>query len=289
MDPPPAPRLSGQGLTWPPTPTAPTTGRPSCSSTAAARPATPGAAPPACSATRAGGRPPSTCGATATATGPPSDGELQPRRLRRRRPGRGAPRSRRPPALVGASLGGLSSLVAIAEAPAGDHGGPGLVLVDVAPRLEQEGIDRIADFMLGHLDGFADLETVADAVAAYNPHRPDRRTCPACARTSASATTAAGTGTGTRSSSAGGRIDEPRACATRTGSRRPPGPLTVPTLLVRGRQSDVLSEEGARHCCASCPTPGTSTSAAPATWWRATATTPSTTPSSSSCRNELPI
>ena len=48
----------------------------------------------------------------------------------------------------------------------------GLVLVDVAPRLEQEGIERIAEFMLGNLDGFADLEEVADAVAAYNPHRP---------------------------------------------------------------------------------------------------------------------
>src|SRR5262245_53326125 len=73
----------------------------------------------------------------------------------------------RPPVLIGASLGGLASLVAIAEAPAGTTVASGLVLVDVAPRLEEEGIARIAEFMLGHLDGFASLEEVADAVASY--------------------------------------------------------------------------------------------------------------------------
>ncbi|HEU0170902.1 MAG TPA: alpha/beta fold hydrolase, partial [Acidimicrobiales bacterium] len=78
----------------------------------------------------------------------------------------------RPPVLIGASLGGLSSLVAIGEAPAGTTVASGLVLVDVAPRLEEKGIERIAEFMLGNLDGFASLEEVADAVAAYNPHRP---------------------------------------------------------------------------------------------------------------------
>ena len=77
-----------------------------------------------------------------------------------------------PPVLIGASLGGLSSLVAIGEAPPGATVASGLVLVDVAPRLEEEGIERIAEFMLGNLDGFASLDEVADAVAAYNPHRP---------------------------------------------------------------------------------------------------------------------
>src|SRR5690606_9861774 len=75
-----------------------------------------------------------------------------------------------PPVIIGASLGGLSALTAIAEAPAGTTVASGLVLVDVAPRLEEKGIERIAEFMLGHLDGFADLDEVADAVAAYNPH-----------------------------------------------------------------------------------------------------------------------
>src|SRR5690606_20412366 len=36
----------------------------------------------------------------------------------------------------------------------------------------QTGVDRIMTFMRSHPDGFASLEEVADAVAAYNPHRP---------------------------------------------------------------------------------------------------------------------
>ena len=99
---------------------------------------------------------------------------LHARRVRRRRARRRRPYRPPPPVLIGASLGGLSSLVAIGEA---DRAGPavaaGLVLVDVAPRLEAEGHRaHRASFMLGNLDGFADLEEVADAVAAYNPHRP---------------------------------------------------------------------------------------------------------------------
>ena len=49
----------------------------------------------------------------------------------------------------------------------------GLVLVDVAPKIEQDGAMRIGAFMSEHLeDGFGSLDEVADAVAAYNPHRP---------------------------------------------------------------------------------------------------------------------
>ena len=47
-----------------------------------------------------------------------------------------------------------------------------LVLVDVAHRMEQAGTQRIGDFMTGSIDGFATLEEAADAIAAYNPHRP---------------------------------------------------------------------------------------------------------------------
>ncbi|AQA21791.1 peroxidase (Non-heme peroxidase), BpoB, alpha/beta hydrolase family [Rhodococcus sp. MTM3W5.2] len=47
----------------------------------------------------------------------------------------------------------------------------GLVLVDITPKVEPEGVRRIADFMRGNPDGFASLDEVADAVAAYQPHR----------------------------------------------------------------------------------------------------------------------
>lgn len=152
----------------------------------------------------------------------------------------------RPPVLIGASLGGLSSLVAIAEAPPGVTVASGLVLVDVAPRLEEEGIARIAEFMLGNLDGFASLEEVADAVAAYNPHRPRP-------------TDLSGLRKNVRRREDGrwywhwdprfllSGTDEPRSLRNEDRLDAAARALTVPTLLVRGRQSDVLSEEGARH------------------------------------------
>lgn len=76
------------------------------------------------------------------------------------------------PVLVGASLGGLSSLLA----NAGDHGevSRALVLVDIAPRLRADGVDRILGFMAAHRDGFASLEDAAAAVAAYQPQRAQR-------------------------------------------------------------------------------------------------------------------
>ena len=77
-----------------------------------------------------------------------------------------------PPALVGASLGGLSCLAAIGEHP-DTPVSRALVLVDVAPKIEEQGRERIGLFMIEHMeDGFGSLEEVADAIAAYNPHRP---------------------------------------------------------------------------------------------------------------------
>src|SRR3546814_4198659 len=38
--------------------------------------------------------------------------------------------------------------------------------------MEESGRDRIGDFMTGNLAGFASLEEAADAISAYNPHRP---------------------------------------------------------------------------------------------------------------------
>ena len=76
-----------------------------------------------------------------------------------------------PPVLVGASLGGSASIIALGTPPELDA--RALVLVDVAPKIEQEGVTRIGAFMVEHMeDGFASLDEVADAVAAYNPHRP---------------------------------------------------------------------------------------------------------------------
>ena len=69
--------------------------------------------------------------------------------------------------LVGASLGGATSIVAI------DRGlrPAGLVLVDIVPDPDPRGIDRIVSFMTGNPEGFATIDEAVAAVAAYNPER----------------------------------------------------------------------------------------------------------------------
>ncbi|WP_424888889.1 alpha/beta fold hydrolase [Streptomyces sp. XH2] len=73
------------------------------------------------------------------------------------------------PLLVGASLGGLSSLLAAGEAPRAAV--RALVLVDVAHRPDPRGVRRIVEFMRRRPDGFAGVEDAAAAVSAYLPRR----------------------------------------------------------------------------------------------------------------------
>ncbi|MGH8491819.1 MAG: alpha/beta fold hydrolase [Moraxellaceae bacterium] len=71
--------------------------------------------------------------------------------------------------MVGASLGGLSAL--LANASEKGEVSRALVLVDIAPRLNAAGVDRILGFMAAHTEGFASLDEAAAAVAAYQPQR----------------------------------------------------------------------------------------------------------------------
>ena len=76
------------------------------------------------------------------------------------------------PVVVGASLGGLTALLAMGRERPGF--GRGLVLVDIVPQMERAGTDRIRDFMAANVEtGFGSLEEAAEAVAAYRP-RPGR-------------------------------------------------------------------------------------------------------------------
>lgn len=160
-----------------------------------------------------------------------------------------------PPVLVGASLGGLSSLVAVAEAPVQREVARGLVLVDIAHRLETVGRERIGSFMTAHLDGFASLEEAADVIAAYNPHRPRP-------------TDLTGLAKNLRQRDGRwywhwdpafvlgkfGSADETRASVVHPGRLEAAvEALAVPTLLVRGRSSDLLSEEGVADFMARAP------------------------------------
>lgn len=75
------------------------------------------------------------------------------------------------PVLVGASMGGLTGLIAQARHRAFSA----LVLVDITPRWEASGVERILGFMTAHPDGFASLEHAAEEIAAYLPHRRQRK------------------------------------------------------------------------------------------------------------------
>ncbi len=71
---------------------------------------------------------------------------------------------------VGASLGGMTGLRAVDAAPTAFSA---LVLVDITPRPAAAGVSRIVEFMgQNAIDGFATLGDAADAIAAYQPHRP---------------------------------------------------------------------------------------------------------------------
>ncbi|MBM7124650.1 alpha/beta fold hydrolase [Dyella flava] len=78
-----------------------------------------------------------------------------------------------PPILVGASMGGLLGLVVAGEIrPAPFRA---LVLIDITPRWETSGVERILAFMQAHPDGFASYAEAAEQIAAYLPQRRERK------------------------------------------------------------------------------------------------------------------
>ena len=152
------------------------------------------------------------------------------------------------PVLVGASMGGGVGLCAVGE---GYVDASALVLVDMAPRIEVEGAERIMAFMAQKPDGFESLEDVADAISAYQPHRNRPRSLD-------------GLHKNLRVGDRPGRYywhwdpaflnrtrDRFEERADRLGESA--ASLTLPTLLVRGGLSDVLSEAGAREFLEMCP------------------------------------
>jgi non-heme chloroperoxidase len=147
-----------------------------------------------------------------------------------------------PPVLVGASLGGLASLTTIGE---GFARASALVLVDVTPRVEFDGAMRIRDFMAGGMDGFASLEDAADAIASFIPNRPRPKDVSGLQKNLRRRDDgrwywhwdpAFVSGRGGIDGQSG-LVDHDRLAAAAAR-------VTVPTLLVRGRMSDIVSEEG---------------------------------------------
>ncbi len=152
----------------------------------------------------------------------------------------------RRPVLVGASMGGGVSLVAVGE----DHvDATALVMVDIAPQIETEGVNKIGAFMSFKPEGFDSLEEVADAIAAYQPHRKRPRDLSGLAKNLRRAPN--------------GKYRwhwDPRFRILRRDMEKRAERLTacaqnlsLPTLLVRGGLSDVLSEDGAQNFLTLCP------------------------------------
>ena len=148
--------------------------------------------------------------------------------------------------LVGASMGGGTSLVAAGE---GHVDAAALVMVDTAPRIELEGAGRIQDFMHQKPDGFDSLEDVADAIASYQPHRKRPKNIAGLAKNVRLAANGKyrwhwDPRLRTMQQDMAKRQDRMEVCAER---------LRLPTLLVRGGLSDILSEDGAQEFRKLCP------------------------------------
>jgi len=78
------------------------------------------------------------------------------------------------PIVIGASLGGISSLLAEGNAERKGEAPilSAIVLVDITPRVDRDGVAKIHAFMRARgTEGFASVADAADAVAAYLPHR----------------------------------------------------------------------------------------------------------------------
>ncbi|MBU3750428.1 MAG: alpha/beta hydrolase [Mycobacterium sp.] len=152
-----------------------------------------------------------------------------------------------PVVIIGASMGGLTGILAASSA--GPQRVTGLVLVDVVPRIEPAGTERIRDFMTGHMDGFETLEEAADAIAAYLPHRRRPRSLDGLTKNlrhrdgrwhwhwDPAFVTAAG--------------DHPFADLNEL--EQAAEDLEVPILLIRGKLSDVVSPEGVEDFLARVP------------------------------------
>ncbi len=153
---------------------------------------------------------------------------------------------------VGASLGGVTGLI-LSGRRADDMAA--LILVDITPRPKPDGVERILAFMSGDLErGFGSLEEAADAIAAYQPHRERPDDLSGLAKNLRQGEDGrwrwhwdpaflAIRGPG------GARAEIPDFNLAEEAARA----LTMPTMLVRGRLSDIVTEDEAKEFLAMVP------------------------------------
>ena len=151
------------------------------------------------------------------------------------------------PVAIGASLGGIAGLCAQGRVSSALSG---LVLVDITPTVKLAGVEKILKFMAANIEeGFATLEEASDVIARYLPNRTRPKNLNGLAKNL--------------------RLDEDGRYRWHWDPRflecRQPGEsqrddlqgemiaaaksLTIPTLLVRGKSSELVSEDNVREFC----------------------------------------
>ncbi len=153
------------------------------------------------------------------------------------------------PVAVGASLGGIASLIAEGGEGRPDH--PvfsALVLVDITPRVDLEGVAKVQGFMRAHAyEGFATVDEAAEAVAAYLPHRPRPRSNEGLKKNLRLSPDGRWRwhwdprflDGRRRVGPGGGEVEQMLVAAAKR--------IAIPTLLVRGASSELVKEEHAKE------------------------------------------
>jgi pimeloyl-ACP methyl ester carboxylesterase len=148
------------------------------------------------------------------------------------------------PVLIGASLGGMASLIAAGETDTSLA--TALVLVDITPRIDPAGVERVRKFMAAHIDdGFATLEEASEAIAAYLPHRPRPKNLDGLHRNLKRGKDGRYRWHYDPAFVRGmpARADDDREVRLTAAAQR----LRIPVLLVRGGSSELVSQDIARE------------------------------------------
>lgn len=147
------------------------------------------------------------------------------------------------PALVGASMGGITSMLTQGES--NESLASAVILVDVAPKVEEKGVERIFQFMSANVEkGFASLEEAADSVAAYLPHRPKPKTLERLEKNLRTKEDGRYYWHWDPQMLEGWKKSTPETILKDTQRMyTAANNLNVPTLIVRGGMSDVVSEK----------------------------------------------
>jgi pimeloyl-ACP methyl ester carboxylesterase len=156
------------------------------------------------------------------------------------------------PALVGASMGGMTSIFLADSHPELVRA---IVLIDVGHQLEDEGVEKIIEFLSAH-ESFGSLEEAADAIAEYLPFRnkpqdPQRLTRNMRQRPDGRWEWKHGIHRRVQGPEGLARLRNWREVIT--GVEDAARGLRCPVLVLRGSESDVLSDEGAEAVTALIP------------------------------------